>query len=121
VVIFHAEQDLAKEKALSEKGATLFCLKGSADKVDLPAMVQQLGRLHYNEVHVEAGHKLNGSLLNAGLIDELLVYVAPQLVGPGQGMAALTELKNLTDAQAWQFFETSPIGSDLRLLLRHPR
>ena len=121
VVIFHAVQDTEKEKALTDKGATLCCLKGSGDKVDLHAMVQHLGQLHYNEVHVEAGHKLNGSLLNAGLIDELLVYVAPLLVGPGQGMAALAELKNLQDAQAWQFHETSQIGSDLRLLLRRPR
>jgi len=121
VVVFHAVQNHEKEKALTDKGATLFCLKGSGDKVDLHAMVQHLGQLHYNEVHVEAGHKLNGSLLNAGLVDELLVYVAPLLVGPGQGMAALTELKNLQDAQAWQFHETSPIGSDLRLLLRRPR
>jgi diaminohydroxyphosphoribosylaminopyrimidine deaminase/5-amino-6-(5-phosphoribosylamino)uracil reductase len=121
VVIFHAVHDSEKEKALTEKGATLFCLKGSGDKVDLPAMVQQLGRLNHNEVHVEAGHKLNGSLLNAGLIDELLVYLAPLLVGPGQGMAALPSLSDLSGAQPWRFHQSMALGEDLRLLLRPVR
>jgi diaminohydroxyphosphoribosylaminopyrimidine deaminase/5-amino-6-(5-phosphoribosylamino)uracil reductase len=121
VVIFHAVHDPEKEKALAEKGATLVCLPGSGDKVDLHAMVQHLGQLHYNEVHVEAGHKLHGSLLKAGLIDELLVYLAPLLTGPGQAMAALPELTNLAQAQAWQFSQTTQIGADLRLLLRRPR
>ena len=121
VIIFHAVQDSEKEKALTDKGATLFCLKGTGDKVDLPAMVQQLGQLNCNEVHVEAGHKLNGSLLNAGLIDELLVYVAPLLVGPGQGMAALPTLSHLDQLQRWRFHESAAIGEDLRLLLRPVR
>ena len=120
VVIFHAVRDPEKEKALTNKGATLVCLSGHGDKVDLHAMVQHLGQLHYNEVHVEAGHKLHGSLLNAGLVDELLVYLAPLLTGPGQAMAALPELTNLAQAQTWQFQETTPIGTDLRLLLRRP-
>ena len=121
VVIFHAVHDPEKEKALTNKGSTLVCLSGHGDKVDLHAMVQHLGQLHYNEVHVEAGHKLHGSLLNAGLVDELLVYLAPLLTGPGQAMAALPELTNLAQAQTWQFQETTRIGTDLRLLLRRPR
>ena len=121
VVIFHAAHAPEKEKALTAKGATLVCLNGPGDKVDLHAMVQHLGQLNYNEVHVEAGHKLHGSLLKAGLIDELLVYLAPLLTGPAQGMAALPELTHLSDAQCWQFFQTTSIGTDLRLLLRRPR
>jgi diaminohydroxyphosphoribosylaminopyrimidine deaminase/5-amino-6-(5-phosphoribosylamino)uracil reductase len=121
VVIFHAAHDLVKEKALTAKGATLVCLNGPGDKVDLHAMVQHLGQLNFNEVHVEAGHKLHGSLLSAGLIDELLVYLAPLLTGPGQSMAALPELSNLAHAQIWQFSQTHQIGTDLRMLLRRPR
>ena len=121
VFIFHAEQDHEKEKVLKAQGATLVCLNGPGDKVNLPAMVQHLGQLNYNEVHVEAGHKLNGSLLNAGLIDELLVYLAPLLTGPGQSMAALPSLSDLSDAQQWRFHQSTPIGDDLRLLLRRPR
>jgi len=120
VVIFHAVHALEKEKALTDKGSTLVCLKGPGDKVDLHAMVQHLGQLHYNEVHVEAGHKLHGSLLKADLVDELLVYLAPLLTGPGQAMAALPELTNLAQAQTWQFNQTTQLGTDLRLLLRRP-
>ncbi len=118
VVIFHALYDPAKEQALKAKGAHLVYLHGSGDKVDLPAMVAQLGAMAYNEVHVEAGHKLNGSLLQAGLIDELLVYMAPLLTGPGHAMAALPALTELAHAQAWQYVQTERIGADLRLLLR---
>ena len=121
VVVFHALRDAEREAALKAQGATLVCLNGPGDKVDLHAMVQHLGQLNYNEVHVEAGHKLNGSLLNAGLIDELLVYLAPLLTGPGQSMAALPTLTNLAQAQTWQFHETRQIGADLRLLLRRTR
>lgn len=121
VVVFHALHDAEREAALTAQGATLVCLSGPGDKVDLHAMVQHLGQLNYNEVHVEAGHKLNGSLLNAGLIDELVVYLAPLLTGPGQSMAALPTLTNLAQAQTWQFHETRQIGADLRLLLRRTR
>ena len=118
VVVFHALRDTEREAALKAQGATLVCLSGHGDKVDLHAMVQHLGQLNHNEVHVEAGHKLNGSLLSAGLIDELLVYLAPLLTGPGQGMAALPALNELESAQRWQFHETRVIGADLQLLLR---
>ena len=121
VVVFHALRDAEREAALTAQGATLVCLSGPGDKVDLHAMMQHLGQLNYNEVHVEAGHKLNGSLLNAGLIDELVVYLAPLLTGPGQSMAALPTLTNLAQAQTWQFHETRQIGADLRLLLRRTR
>ena len=118
VVIFHAVTDTTKEANLREQGATLVCLPGAGDKVDLAAMVQHLGQLHYNEVHVEAGHKLNGSLLQASLIDELLVYLAPVLVGPGQSMAALPALSHVDQAQRWRWHESIALGEDLRLRLR---
>ena len=121
VFIFYAEKDPEKEQHLQAKGATLVYLPGDGNKVDLQAMVKHLGQLAFNEVHIEAGHKLNGSLLKAGLVDELLVYLAPLLIGPGQGMASLPALTNLSDAQAWNFHETCQMGNDLRLLLRPPR
>jgi diaminohydroxyphosphoribosylaminopyrimidine deaminase/5-amino-6-(5-phosphoribosylamino)uracil reductase len=84
-------------------------------------MVQDMGQRAYNEVHVEAGHKLNGSLLQAGLVDELLLYLAPVLLGPGQPMAALPELIQLPKAQAWHFVDQQLLGADLRLLARAVR
>ena len=121
VVIFHAVRDPVKEAALQAKGATLVALCGPGDKVDLPAMVKQLAALNYNEVHIEAGHKLNGSLLQAGLVDELLVYLSPSLMGPGQPMAALPTLTQMDQVQRWRFHQTTAIGHDLRLVLRPVR
>jgi diaminohydroxyphosphoribosylaminopyrimidine deaminase / 5-amino-6-(5-phosphoribosylamino)uracil reductase len=118
VVIYHATRDNALEEALKDKGAELVCLPGAGDKVDLPAMLQDMGQRAYNEVHVEAGHKLNGSLLKTGLVDELLLYVAPVLIGPGQPFAALPTLVQLEQAASWRFVSHTLLGADLRLLAR---
>ena len=118
----YAAVDLPERRAALEAlGAQVTLLPGPGGKVDLPALLRDLARRQVNELHVEAGHKLNGSLLNAGLIDELVVYLAPLLTGPGQSMAALPTLTNLAQAQTWQFSQTTPIGADLRLLLRRTR
>jgi diaminohydroxyphosphoribosylaminopyrimidine deaminase/5-amino-6-(5-phosphoribosylamino)uracil reductase len=69
-------------------------------------------------VHVEAGHKLNGSLLTTGVIDELLLYLAPTLLGPGQPMASIPALEQLNDVMKWTFVSHSLVGVDLRLLAR---
>lgn len=121
IVIFHAERDPAREDALKAQGAQLVCLSGAGQKVDLAQMVQHLGQRPYNEVHIEAGHKLNGSLLQAGLVDELLVYLAPVLLGPGQGLAALPERHTLPPAGAWTFIDHMALGPDLRLRLQAVR
>jgi len=118
VVIYHAERHPDQEAALQAKGASLVCLSGPGDKVDLQAMVRDMGQRAYNEVHIEAGHKLNGSLLNAGLVDELLVYLAPVLLGPGQPMAALPALNSLDQKQPWVLISHTAMGPDLRLLAR---
>ena len=118
VVIYHAERHPAKEAALQALGAELVCLNGPGNKVDLAAMVKDMGQRAYNEVHVEAGHKLNGSLLKAGLVDELLLYLAPLLLGPGLSLAALPELSQLSQAMAWRFTDQRLMGADLRLLAR---
>ena len=121
VIIFHAERHLNLEDALKAKGAQLVYLPGAGQKVDLAAMVRHLGQLPCNEVHIEAGHKLNGSLLKAGLVDELLVYLAPMLLGPGQGMAALPEQHALPATSAWHFFDHTVLGPDLRVRLKAVR
>jgi diaminohydroxyphosphoribosylaminopyrimidine deaminase/5-amino-6-(5-phosphoribosylamino)uracil reductase len=118
VVIYHAERDVTKEAALKAQGAELVCLPGAGQKVDLSAMVQDMGQRAYNEVHIEAGHKLNGSLLNAGLVDELLIYIAPVLLGAGQPMAALPLFEKIDDATPWAFNNHTLIGADLRVLAR---
>lgn len=87
-------------------------------RADLPALMAELGAQGINELHVEAGPTLSGAFLDAGLVDELLVYQAPMLIGHGRPLAELTPLAQLADAQRWRLVEATPIGQDLRLRLR---
>lgn len=107
-----------KRAALTARGVTVIDCPGPGGKVDLAAMLRDLARREINELHVEAGHKLNGSFIRDGLADEFLVYLAPQLLGPGQGLANLPVLTELTGAVQLAFHAVDRIGPDLRLLLR---
>ncbi|MBP8091820.1 MAG: RibD family protein, partial [Giesbergeria sp.] len=113
------ENDLKTQALEKECGATVTVLPDNQGKVDLGAMLRDLAqRQQFNELHVEAGCKLNGSLLRAGLVDELLVYLAPKLVGPGLGMASLAPLAQLSQAQELEFQALDRVGSDVRILAR---
>lgn len=124
VWIYAAAQNDAKKSALESRGATVTYLPGPvsrpglAPKVDLAAMLRDLARREVNELHVEAGEKLNGSLVREGLVDEFLVYLAPKLLGQGLGMAALGPLAQLADAIPLVFTSVDTCGSDVRLLAR---
>ena len=87
-------------------------------KVDLSALMTDLAQREVNELHVEAGHKLNGSLIREGCVDEVLVYLAPQILGIGQGMAQWGPLEDLSQSLSLEFTETQLIGKDLRVLAR---
>ncbi|MEF7613097.1 bifunctional diaminohydroxyphosphoribosylaminopyrimidine deaminase/5-amino-6-(5-phosphoribosylamino)uracil reductase RibD [Aquincola sp. MAHUQ-54] len=87
-------------------------------KTDLAALLDDLATRGINELHVEAGHRLNGSLLRAGLVDELLVYLAPTLLGSGRDMAAFGPLERLADGLPFHFVDSAFVGTDLRLRLR---
>ncbi len=84
-------------------------------------MLADLARRGVNELHVEAGAKLNASLLKTGLVDELLVYLAPCLLGIGRDMAALGPLADLGDRMKFAFTDLSRVGCDLRVLARAER
>lgn len=116
--IYAATRDDAKEAALAARGATVIHLPNAQGKVDLAAMLRDLGARGINELHVEAGHKLNGSLVREGLVDELLVYLAPRLLGPGLGMAQFGPLQALADGLALEFTSAQMVGPDLRVLAR---
>jgi diaminohydroxyphosphoribosylaminopyrimidine deaminase/5-amino-6-(5-phosphoribosylamino)uracil reductase len=130
VIIFGAADDAPRRVALQAAGAEVLLqaptagVTGNASaadaKVDLNAMLATLAERGVNELHVEAGHKLNASLLRAGLVDELLVYLAPKMMGIGREMAAFGPLESLADALSFEFVETSRVGDDLRLRLRPP-
>ncbi|MDD2712465.1 MAG: bifunctional diaminohydroxyphosphoribosylaminopyrimidine deaminase/5-amino-6-(5-phosphoribosylamino)uracil reductase RibD [Simplicispira sp.] len=108
----------SRRQALQARGATVLHLPSANGKVDLAAMLRDLGQRGINELHVEAGHQLNGSLLREGLVDELLVYLAPKLLGPGLGMANIGPLSELAQAQALEFTSIERVGPDLRVLAR---
>jgi diaminohydroxyphosphoribosylaminopyrimidine deaminase/5-amino-6-(5-phosphoribosylamino)uracil reductase len=84
----------------------------------LPKLITYLAKeRHMNEIHVEAGFKLNGSLLRENCVDELLLYYAPFFMGEGIGMANITPLTGLDQRQDWQIIDQTLFGSDLRLRL----
>ena len=116
--IVAARPDPAKEKILRELGNEIIVLPNAADKVDLAALMLELGRRQINELHVEAGFKLNGSLIREGCVDELLVYLAPSLLGDAQRMFNLPALESLEDKRSLAFHEVKQIGADLRILAR---
>jgi diaminohydroxyphosphoribosylaminopyrimidine deaminase/5-amino-6-(5-phosphoribosylamino)uracil reductase len=124
VLIYAATPHAARQAALERSGATVVYLPdttapGTASpKVDLAAMLRDLALREVHEVHVEAGHKLNGSLLRAGLVDDVLVYLAPLWLGTGAGMSNLGPLTQLADGLALEFQSAQMVGADLRVLAR---
>ena len=116
--IYAAAQNDAKKAALEARGATVIYLPNPQGKVDLPAMLRDLARRGVNELHVEAGNKLNGSLVREGLVDEMLVYLAPTLLGPGLGMATVEPLDNLAQGLAMDFTSVERVGPDIRIVAR---
>lgn len=108
----------AKAAALRGAGHEILALPNARGKVDLPALMRELGRREINELHVEAGARLNASLVREGCVDELLVYLAPSLIGPGQGMFDLPPLAALADRRRLRFHDAARVGDDLRILAR---
>ena len=120
VWIYCAIRNRQREEELTALGAQIRCLPDAQGKVDLHAMAEDLARQEINEVHLEAGSKLNGSLMRAGLVDELLVYLAPVLLGPGQPLMSLPAVERIDGGTALQFISCEAVGPDLRLRARLP-
>ena len=124
VLIYAATPHAARQAALEHSGATVVYLPettapdAASPKVDLAAMLRDLALREMNEIHVEAGHKLNGSLLRAGLVDDVLVYLAPLWLGTGAGMSNWGPLTQLADGLALEFQSAQMVGADLRVLAR---
>lgn len=116
--IYAAVQNNLKKLALEACGATVIYMPGPSDKVDLAAMLRDLASREINEVHVEAGEKLNGSLIREGLVDEFVLYLAPKLLGQGRGMAQFGPYETLAQALPLDFKSATPIGPDLRIVAR---
>lgn len=85
-------------------------------KTDLLRLLQELAQRGVNELHLEAGFGLNGSFLQAGLVDEVVQYIAPRFLGPGQGLFRLPELDTLPAYVDWAIHSFEQIGQDLRIV-----
>lgn len=110
-----------KRAALEAAGARVVVLPDAAnpDRVDLPALMRLLGEVEVNDVHVEAGAKLNGALLDAGLVDELIIYQAPCFFGEGLPVAAVARPETPGAAFRWKTVCADVLaGGDIRIICR---
>ncbi len=118
VMIASSCDDADLTEALTNKGARVISMPGASGGVDLTALMQHLASLEVNEVHVEAGAVLCGALLHEGLVDELLLYVAPHIMGDSaKGMFRIPELSAMQNRIALKTKDVRVIGDDLRIHL----
>jgi len=111
--------DNARARQLTESGHRVLTLPAQDGRIDLPALMRELAALELNEIHGEAGATLNGALLAAGYVDELLLYLAPMVVGnAARGMFDLPALTALDAAVRFEVRECRQVGGDLRVVVR---
>jgi diaminohydroxyphosphoribosylaminopyrimidine deaminase/5-amino-6-(5-phosphoribosylamino)uracil reductase len=99
--------------------AEIVVLPNAGGKVDLKKMLEELGRRGVNELHVEGGFKLNGSLVREGCVDEFLIYLNPSFLGePALGMLDLPGFETLDQRPRLELRSLDRVGEDLRILAR---
>ena len=119
VLVAAAQEDKPKIAALKAKGAEVVVMPNASGKVELVDLFRELARRGVNEVHVEAGFRLNGSLVREGLVDEALVYLAPALIGDkAHGMYELPDLTELAGRRDLRVSDVRMIGPDIRVMAR---
>ncbi len=116
--IFSANASPYKIEAMQEKGVQVFSVINDTGRVDLGDMMKVLAEKEINEVHVEAGATLNGALIQAGFVDEMLIYLAPCFLGSGRNMVSLNDIANLADKISFEFHEIRTIENDIRIIAR---
>ena len=121
-LIVGAVEDASRIAALREAGAEVLIIPNAQGKVELQEMLRALAERGINEIHAEAGCKLNGSLLREGCVDEFLIYQAPLLIGDSaQGMFNLNELTELSQATRLNIIDRTMLGEDMRIIARPQR
>ncbi|MDU0809865.1 MAG: bifunctional diaminohydroxyphosphoribosylaminopyrimidine deaminase/5-amino-6-(5-phosphoribosylamino)uracil reductase RibD [Burkholderia sp.] len=122
IIIFCGKLDSDNNEraaALRDHGADIISLPNLEGKVDLHSVLRILSERGINELHVEAGYRLNGSLLRECCVDELLVYIAPSLLGADSAcMFDFASPPNLDSRMRLEFHSINHIGNDLRILAR---
>jgi diaminohydroxyphosphoribosylaminopyrimidine deaminase/5-amino-6-(5-phosphoribosylamino)uracil reductase len=118
-LVFTVSEDTAKRAALEEKGAEVVRVPNVGAKTDLAAVARLLAERGFNEVTVETGTKLMGSLIAAGVVDELVLYYAPTILGDtARGLFALPEIASLAEAIRPRIVDVRAVGSDWRVTAR---
>ena len=118
-LIYTVAQDVRKISVLKEAGADIVVLPAEHGQVNLQACIKDLAERGCNEILIEAGRSLNGAFMQAGLVDELVMYLAPQLLGDAaRGMAALGELTRLEQGIELEWQDVRNVGKDLHILAR---
>ena len=108
----------SKAQEFLKRGIEVIAFANTQGKVDLPKLFKYLAQeREMNEIHIESGFKLNGSMLREDCVDELLLYYAPFFMGEGIGMANVPTLPNLSARQDWRILDQSIVGADLRIRL----
>ncbi|MGD8574351.1 MAG: bifunctional diaminohydroxyphosphoribosylaminopyrimidine deaminase/5-amino-6-(5-phosphoribosylamino)uracil reductase RibD [Gammaproteobacteria bacterium] len=121
-LVLTTERGEERIEALTGAGARVQLVEAEADRVSLGAALNCLAEMNQNEVLVEAGAELAGALLERGLVDELVVYLAPHLIGAdGRGMFALPALRRMDERTPLTVLDVRRLGGDLRLTLRPVR
>lgn len=119
VLIFTTDENTKSADVLREKGAHVIGMADGYDHVDLVKMMHKLADFGINELLVEAGNKLNGALVRAGLIDELVIFLAPQLLGDrALGFIDLPELTSLDQKFSLEIQDLRMIGKDIRIIAK---
>jgi len=114
-----ADNNSERAAALRAVGAQLLVLPGAEGRVDLAALLTHLAQREVNEVLVEAGASLSGAMLHAGLVDELIVYLAPHVMGAGaRGMFDIPALTQMSDRIALAISDVRAVGSDWRIIAK---
>ena len=119
-IVFTAAEQVAKAGAVRQAGAEVVAAPLDAQQhVDLQHVLAELGRRECNDVLVEAGPTLAGRFLQLGLADELIVYIAPIVLGPeARAMALLPPLERIEDVLRYSLHGMQRVGDDVKLLLR---
>jgi diaminohydroxyphosphoribosylaminopyrimidine deaminase/5-amino-6-(5-phosphoribosylamino)uracil reductase len=115
-LVAYAQGDAAKLEILQVMGVRTLQAVNAQGQVDLAALMQALTALPCNEVLIEAGATLNGAFMQSGLVDELLLYYAPKLMGnTARGMFALPELTQMSAVRDLNMLDVRQFGQDLRI------
>ena len=119
VLIFTAVADPVTQAPLRAVGAEIIVVPRTGQGLDLRAVMAELARRECNEIHVESGPTLAGALLQAGLVDELVIYIAPLLLGDkARGLFQLPELARMNERTELEILDMRAVGKDWRVITR---